>query len=511
GADPDRVTAAIAAKLSADLVPVTVVRDAGGQDASVADADPHRWLDVLSAHDDRLLSAYLQGKMSDRRLTRSLNALARAGRVFPVLAGSAITGTGVTELLQRLPQLLPSVVRDADAPVAGSVFKVERGPAGERVALAHLSSGTVRVRDRIRLAGREQKVTGLSVYDNGTAKPEQVVTAGRIARLTGLAEVRIGDPIGDAATDDTHHFAPPSLETAVVARDPRRKGALHLALAQLAEQDPLIDLRQDDARGELFLSLYGEVQKEVIQTTLAEEYGVEVEFRETTTICVERPVGVGEAVELLGENPFLAGLGLRVAPLPVGSGVRVRLDVAVETMPLYVYKAVDEFRRGLDEYVRDVLRQGLAGWQVVDCLVTVTHSDYSPPGTSARDFRLLTPLVLMAALDRAGTVVCEPIHRFRIEAPADTAAGVSQLLARSRGVVRTQEIVGELCVLEGEVPADRMHRVQQRLGGLTRGEGVAEFAFDHHAPVRGPRPVRARSGADPLNRKEYLLLLSGRV
>ena len=51
------------------------------------------------------------------------------------------------------------------------------------------------------------------------------------------------------------------------------------------------------------MSLYGEVQKEVIQATLANEYGIEVTFRETTTICIERPVGTGEAVEIMGKEP----------------------------------------------------------------------------------------------------------------------------------------------------------------------------------------------------------------
>ena len=62
---------------------------------------------------------------------------------------------------------------------------------------------------------------------------------------------------------------------------PRRradKGALHAALAQLAEQDPLINLRQDDVRQEIFVSLYGEVQKEVIQATLANDFGIDVEL-----------------------------------------------------------------------------------------------------------------------------------------------------------------------------------------------------------------------------------------
>ena len=45
-------------------------------------------------------------------------------------------------------------------------------------------------------------------------------------------------------------------------------------------------------------SVYGEVQEEVIGDA-ASELGLEVTFRETTTICVERPIGSGEAVEIL--------------------------------------------------------------------------------------------------------------------------------------------------------------------------------------------------------------------
>jgi ribosomal protection tetracycline resistance protein len=90
-------------------------------------------------------------------------------------------------------------------------------------------------------------------------------------------------------------------------------------LTQLADQDPLIDVRLDGR--ELLLSLYGEVQKEVIGATLAADFGVEVTFLGTTMICVERLVGSGSAVEVIdvGDNPFLATVGLRVDPAPAGA------------------------------------------------------------------------------------------------------------------------------------------------------------------------------------------------
>jgi translation elongation factor EF-G len=72
----------------------------------------------------------------------------------------------------------------------------------------------------------------------------------------------------------------------------------------------------------------GEVQKEVIQATLADEYGLDVTFRERTPIYVERPIGSSEATEVLHAetNPFFATIGLRVESAPSGSGIEFRLS-----------------------------------------------------------------------------------------------------------------------------------------------------------------------------------------
>ena len=434
--------------------------------------------------------------------------------------GSAITGAGVAALADGVAELLPAAAGDPDGPCSGTVFKVERGPAGEKIAYVRLVSGTLRVRDRVAFGdGRQAKVTAVSVFDRGPAEPRPAVAAGRIAKLWGLADVRVGDPVGASpGPDGRRWFAPPTLETVVVARRPADAGALHTALTQLAEQDPLINLRQDDTRQELSVSLYGEVQKEVIQATLAGDYGLDVEFRETTTICIERPVGSGAAFELIGKepNPFLATVGLRVDPAPVGSGVAFRLEVELGSMPFAFFKAVEET-------VHETLGQGLYGWQVTDCTVTMTHSGYwarqshahgtfdKSMSSTAGDFRNLTPLVLMAALARAGTRVHEPLDRFRLELPADTLGAVLPVLARLRAVPRATTVHGSSCLLEGEVPAARVHELERQLPAPTRGEGVLESAFDHYEPVRGPVPARSRTGPDPLDRKAYLLAVQRRV
>ncbi len=92
----------------------------------------------------------------------------------------------------------------------------------------------------------------------------------------------------------------------------------------------------------------------------------------------------------------------------------------------------------MEAYVGEALAEGLAGWQVTDCRVTLTDSGYASPVTTAADFRRLTQLVLTTALDRAGTWVCEPLADLALEMPSSTAPGVLAALGRLGGRVRGQ-------------------------------------------------------------------------
>ncbi|AWS41450.1 translation factor GTPase family protein [Streptosporangium sp. 'caverna'] len=529
GAQYERVVRSITEKLAPASISMGSVLGMGTRGAlsvpyGAADAGFTSGLvGLLADHDDAFLTAYVddEATLPYLRLRAGLAAQTGQALVHPLFFGSAITGAGVDALIAGITELLPAAEGDADGPISGTVFKVERGPAGEKIACVRMFSGTVRVRDRLRLREDEEgKVTAISVFEHGSDLSRDSVAAGQIGRLWGLGDIRIGDPIGMPRTtvSDGHHFSPPTLETIVAPCRPTDRGALHLALTQLAEQDPLINLRQDDLRQETSVSLYGEVQKEVIQATLAEDFGVDVTFRETTTIHIERPVGTGAAAEILHteSNPFLATVGLRVEPAPIDTGVEFRLGVELGSMPFSFIKAVEET-------VRETLNQGLYGWQVTDCTVTLTHSGYAARqshshgvfdksmSSTAGDFRNLTPLVLMSALTRAGTRVHEPMHRFHLDLPADVFGSVLPVLARLRAVPQTSVTRGSSYLVEGEIPAASVHGLERQLPSLTSGEGVLECAFDHYRPVRGTIPTRPRSDHDPLDRREYLLRVVRRV
>jgi ribosomal protection tetracycline resistance protein len=515
GADPDRVLRDIRARLQLAVVAMGSVHRAGTLEAGVRAAGPDdddfrlRLTELLADRDDGLLAEFVadQHGIPYGSLRAALAAQTGRALVHPVFYGSAITGAGVAELTSGITELLPAAAGDPAGSAAGTVFKIERGGSGEKIAYIRMFSGTVRARERLRFgANLQDKVIALAVFDRGPATPRACVEAGQIGKLWGLSQVQIGDSIGHSAPNSVaHQFPPPTLESVVVARDPADGGRLRVALGQLAEQDPLISLRQDDERREISVSLYGEVQKEVIQATLAGDYGIEVTFRETTTIYIERPAGTGSALEVLqsDDHPYSATIGLRIEPAAAGSGIGFRLDIDPRTIPLYIYKNAASFAQAMTTYVEQTLHAGRCGWQVTDCLVTMTDCAYyvgdgptkqvlATPRTTSADFRKLTPLVLSQALRRAGTVVCEPMAKVRVETPADRIGPVLSALARLGAAVGAPVPRRDLAVVEAVLPSAAVHALQQQLPGLTAGEGVLESSFRGYQPVRGASPARTQ-------------------
>ncbi len=513
GADPGAVLRAIASRLRVAAFAVGRVTGAGTRAASATvpgagDAEFTAGLtELLAEHNDGLLASYVRSEagVPYDQLRAELAGQTRRGQVYPVFFGSAITGAGIAQLMAGIAELLPASGGDPDGPLSGSIFKIERGSSAEKIAYVRMFSGTVHVRDRLRFgSGLDGKVTAAAVFERGPAVRRHAVRAGQIGKLWGLAEARIGDRIGDLAqTDAGHWFPPPTLESAVVPCDPGDGNRLRVALGQLAEQDPLINLRQDDERQEIYVSLYGAVQKEVIQATLADDFNVAATFRETTMICIERPLGSASAVEILQSDghPYAATVGLHVEPGPAGSGVRFQLDLDPRVIPLYIYKTAGHFTDAMTQYVLQALDRGRYGWQVTDCVVTMNECGYyigdgptkrvlPTPRTTAADFRALTPLVLRDALRQAGTVVCQPMARARLELPAPRLGDVLSALARLGAATEMPLPGAELVAVTALLPSAQVRTLQEQLPGLTGGEGVLDTSFGGYEPVRGSFPAR---------------------
>ena len=511
GADLESVLAAIRRRLTPDILSMGCVSGAGSRAASYdafgpVDADfREQATTALAEHDDALLAAYVEGRAQPlARLHAEVAAQTRAGVLHPVFAGSAATGAGVPELMAGLGALLPATAPNPTGDPSGRVFKVERGAAGEKVAYVRMLTGSIGLRASLALPGdRRGKVSGIQLFEQGSWVRADAVAAGQIGRLHGLSAVRVGDGFGTGTSAAEHHFAPPTLEASVTAVHRDQGPALRQALAQLADQDPLIDVHAGED-GLPTVSLYGRVQQEVLGATLAEEHGIEVAFADASVLHVERPRGVGSAVERLNteSNPYQATIGLRIAPGPPGSGLRFVVDAPAHDMPLYLFRSADGFAAAIEKHVRRALARGCYGWQVTDCVVTLVECGYStwdgPPSkrgplSTSFDYRKVTPLVVEQALAQAQTVVCEPVLKLLLEVPTEAAAAVQRVVTRWGAELLSQAAAGDLTSLEFRLVAARLHELQRQLPDLTGGEGVLEPTFDGYQPVRGQPPVRQGS------------------
>ncbi len=518
GANVDRVLEGVAARLTDGAIPMSSVSRIGTREVSVEpllEADPTfgvRLAETLASRDDELLSAYVADplRISVPRLRKELphrpaedsSTRSSADPRSPAWAPSNSWRASPSFSLHRraTPRGRPR------RPSSRST----RTPTERRSRTVRMFSGTVRIREVLPFSsGAQDKVTGIRLFHEGSTQPRSKLLPGEIGQVRGLKRVKVGDEVGRSRSASPHHFAAPSLEAVVVPTLESDRSRLRIALGKLAEQDPLINVRLEQRGHDISVSLYGEVQKEVIQATLAEEYGIEVGFREVTPICVERPVGPGHAVEVLhGErNPWLATIGMLVEPGPPDSGIELRVPVDPRTLPLYLYKTAANFNDHLDEWVRSALREGLCGWPVTDCTLTLTEFAYSVPDgppsrsgplSSPADFRHLTPVVVTEALHRAKTVVCEPMVRVSIELPVGAGQRVMSALGQAGATIASSSVGDEFMVIEAVLAAQRVVALQRQLPQLTSGEGVLESSPSGYAPVVGAAPRRARTSVSPL-------------
>jgi ribosomal protection tetracycline resistance protein len=427
-----------------------------------------------------------------------------AGLLHPAYVGSALTGAGTGDLADGIATLLrPRPVPGAET--TGLIFAIDRGPGGERVCHLRLFSGELRERQRVTFRRAAADGATTEIRGRVTGLDGDRLAAGDIGRLRGLPGVRVGDRLGPADDTAQPHFSPPGLAALVRPRHPDRAAALHAALTTLADEDPFIRTRAVGG-GETSVLLYGAVQRQVIAARLERDFGVEAVFGEIQPVYVERLTGAGHALVEFnphGGNDFWATIGLRVEPGKRGSGIRYLRDVEWGALPRAFHKATEEA-------VRTTLEQGLYGWEVIDCTVTVTRIGYQSPTSVAADFRGLAPVVLLRALRDAGTRVHEPCQAFDAEVPAEALSPVLGKLAALGAEITGSTERGTSWTVSGELPSRLVQQFRGALPGVSHGEGALFTRPGSDRPVRGPAPSRPRLDGNPLDREGYLRWLSNR-
>ncbi|HFK9700304.1 TPA: GTP-binding protein [Bacillus pacificus] len=508
GANSKKVVKQIKTILSNEAFPFYSVLNEGTKEARIIEYKSYDdCIERLAPYNESLLESYVNNEIvTDTMLREELIKQIAQANLYPIFFGSAMTGIGVSKLLENISALLPANNLSQDEELSGIVFKIEREPSGEKIAYVRVFSGNLHVRKHVDIQRdqslpHKEKIKKMCMFHNGDAVQTSTVPSGEFCKVWGLSDIKIGDIIG-ARTDyiKNIHFAEPQMEAAIDAVPKERIHDLYAALMELCEEDPLIKVWKDDVHNELYIRLFGQVQKEVIETTLFEKYNLQVTFSNTRVVCIEKPIGIGISVEVIGEktNPFYATVGFKVERGELNSGITYKLGVELGSLPLAFHKAIEDT-------VFQTLKQGLYGWEVTDIIVTLTHTGYASPVTTASDFRNLTPLVLMDALKKAETYVYEPVNAFELTVPEQAISTAMYKLAAISATFAEPIFNNDSYQLTGSLPVAKTENFKRMLHSFTEGEGIFTTKPAGFTKLRPPFPTRKRVDYNPLNRKDYLL------
>jgi ribosomal protection tetracycline resistance protein len=493
GADPDRVLA----ELQRQFSPLALPLPEAGADPSPA------LLERLAEQDDLLLEHWLEGRpVPPGLLEDRMAALARAGRLFPVLSGSAARGEGVERLLDAMVAFLPAPGGDPDGPVSGVVFKLEHDKTMGRVAFVRLFSGTVRNRDTVAntTQGFPEKITQIRRILASRHEDTGALRAGEIGSVCGL-QARIGDVLGDpAAVPGACRLAVPLLTVQAFAAQEAEFPRLVAALKELADEDPLLELQWLREERELHLRIMGTIQMEVLASLLRTRFGLEARFGSPSVIYRETPARAGEGfIEYTMPKPCWAVLRFAIAPGERGSGLRYRSLVRDDDL---LYRYQNQVERTLPE----ALKQGLHGWEVTDLEITLVAGQHHLVHTHPLDFAVATPMGLMNGLEACGTVLLEPMLDCAIAAPAALGNRIIGDILQMRGTFESPEILGDTFRIQARVPVATSLDYPTRLGSLTGGRGVlsTRFAGYQECPLELGAPC-PRRGIDPRDQAKYIL------
>ena len=272
------------------------------------------------------------------------------------------------------------------------------------------------------------------------------------------------------------------------------------AVHELTEEDPLLKAYWVKEKRELTLSVTGTIQLEIIDTLFKTRWGINASFGEPSVIYRETPAGRGYGFDAYTmPKPCWAVLKFLIEPLPRGSGVEY--SSIVENNKIFY-----RYQSQVEDAIPTALRQGPSGWQVTDLRITLVDGEHHTIHTHPLDFAVATPMAMMNGLVSIGTVMLEPILRFRLTVPEESLGKVMGELVNIRGEFEMGTAHKGRCRLEGTYPVSSGRDFAGFVARATGGKGVLSAVFDGYrdCPQELCQTTEYR-GISPLDRAKYIL------
>ncbi len=467
-------------------------------------------VELIAETDEDLTMKYLEGEeISAEELRAALRRATIAGKLVPVLCGTALKNKGVQAMLDSVVYYLPSpldipapvatslktdeptsVTAADDAPFVALAFKIVADPFVGRLTYFRVYSGSLAAGSYAYNAtkGQKERLGRLLQMHANHREDIDRIYAGDICAAVGLKNTFTGDTLCDADNPmllEAIQFPQPVIAIAIEPKTKADQDKMGIALNRLAEEDPTFRVHTDEETGQTIIEGMGELHLEVIVDRMFREFKVEanvgrpqVAYRETITQTAQAE---GRFVRQSGGRGQYGDVWIRVEPLERGKGFEFVNGVVGGVVP-------KEYIKPTEEGVREALESGvLAGFPVVDVRATLYDGSYHEVDSSEMAFKTAGSMGFRNAVQKAHPVLLEPIMLVEVTTSPDFFGDVLGDLNRRRGQIAGSEERGGSQVVRAHVPLAEMFGYVNELRSMTSGRASYSMEFAHYAEV--PRNV----------------------
>jgi elongation factor G len=481
--------------------PAEVPADLAAQVAELRQA----MMETAAEADDELVMKYLEGQeLTADEIRRGLGLATRAGRIVPVLCGSALQNVGVRALMDAIvaylpdPSMRPVVAKNLatgeeetlepgpSQPLAALVFKTTADPFVGKLTYFRVYSGSLHSDSRVYNTGRgaEERLGQLYMIRGKEQVPVEEVRTGDLGAVAKLQVTSTGDTLGDRGHPlvlPGIEFPEPVFSAAVFPKTKTDLDKMGPGLARLTEEDPTLRVHRDPDTNETILSGMGESHIEIATRRLQAKFGVEITtdvpkipYRETITKTASAQ---GRHKKQTGGRGQFGDVFVRFEPLPRGAGFEFVDEVFGGAVPKNFIPAVE---KGL----REAMEKGVvAGYPTVDFRAALYDGSYHPVDSSEIAFKLAAHLAFEKGVAEAGPVLLEPVMDVTIIVPEQFMGDILGDLNTRRARVMGMEQDRGKSVVTAQAPLAEMQRYATSLRAMTQGRGLFTMKFSHYEEV----------------------------
>ena len=480
-------------------------------------------IEAIAENDEKLMEKYLAGEeLTIADLKKVLRRAVVAGKIVPVLCGSALKNKGVQFLLDAVVEYLPSPLEvppligfDADdkekkievkpsdeEPFAALAFKIATDPYVGKLCFIRVYSGVLKSGSYVlnTSTGNKERIGRIVRMHANHREEVEDVYSGEIAAAIGLKGTTTGNTLCDEKRPvvlESITFPEPVIHIAIEPKTKADQEKMGLALAKLAEEDPTFRVRSDEETMQTIIGGMGELHLDIIVDRMKREFKVEanvgkpqVAYRETIKKSAEAE---GRYIKQSGGRGQYGHCWLRVEPNEAGKGFEFIDEVKGGTIPR-------EYIPAIEKGVKEALDRGiLAGYPIVDVKVAVFDGSYHEVDSSEAAFKIAGSMAFQDGCKRASPVILEPIMKVEAVTPEEFMGEVIGDLNSKRAQIEEMGDRAAVKFIKAKVPLSEMFGYATQLRSMTQGRASYTMEFGHYAEV--PRNVAEEIIGDKQARK----------